>query len=196
MKVLVTGFKPFLGEKINPSEMLALELAQNFPEVEALILPVEFKKSFEILKQKLNSNSYDYLISIGQASGRSKIGFEKLGVNWVETEHKDESGSLPATGKIVEGPLALMTDFPVQNIYQKLLQDGFPVEISFSAGTFVCNELYFRALHGFPGLKSIFIHVPLIESQALEKQKPFLSYSDSLICLSQVLIELRTLANK
>ena len=50
MKILVTGFKPFLGEQMNPSEILANELARKFSEVQALILPVEFKKSFDILK--------------------------------------------------------------------------------------------------------------------------------------------------
>ena len=52
MKILVTGFKPFLGEKINPSEMLAVELAKNFSEITSLLLPVEFGKSFEILKKR------------------------------------------------------------------------------------------------------------------------------------------------
>lgn len=187
MKILVTGFMPFLGEKINPSEMLALELATNFSEVDALILPVEFEKSFHILKQKLIAEPYDYLIAIGQASGRSKIGFEKLGVNWVETQHKDESGKLSATGKILEGPLALMTSFPIQEIFQKLAKEGFPVEISYSAGTFVCNDLYFRTLHEFKNLKAVFIHVPLIEVQASEGQKPFVSYSDSLLCFSELI---------
>ncbi len=186
MKILVTGFKPFLGEKINPSEMLAHELAVNFPEVTALILPVEFKKSFEILKNHISEHKYDYLVSIGQASGRSKICFEKIGLNWIQTEHKDESGSLPKPGNIAEGPLALMTAFPVDEIYQSLKAESFPVEISFSAGAFVCNDLYFRTLNEFKNLKSVFVHVPLIEAQA-EGKKPFIRYSESLLCLSQMI---------
>ena len=108
-------------------------------------------------------------------------------MNWVETQHKDESGKLPATGKILEGPLALMTSFPIQEIFQKLAKEGFPVEISYSAGTFVCNDLYFRTLHEFKNLKAVFIHVPLIEVQASEGQKPFVSYSDSLLCFSKLI---------
>lgn len=192
MKILVTGFKPFLGEKINPSEMLALELAQNFVEVEALILPVEFGKSFEILKKHLIENSYDYLISIGQASGRSKIGFEKVGLNWVQTEHQDESGHTPQTGKITEGELALMSVFPVDEMYQKLKNNRFPVEISFSAGTFVCNEFYFRVLNEFKNLKSVFVHVPLIEAQS-DGTKSFVRYSESLMCFSELIDNLKTI---
>jgi pyroglutamyl-peptidase len=95
MKILVTGFMPFLGEKINPSEMLANELAQNFPEVTSLILPVEFKKSFEVLKSHLKNTTYDYIVSLGEASRRSKIRLEKIDLNWIQSEHKDESGNQP-----------------------------------------------------------------------------------------------------
>lgn len=187
MKILVTGFKPFLGEKINPSEMLALELEQNFPEVTALVLPVEFGKSFEVLKNHLQKNSYDYLISIGQASGRSKICFEKIGLNWIHAEHKDESGSRPSAGKISDGPLALMSSFPIDEIYIKLKAEKYPVEISFSAGTFVCNDLYFRTLNEFKNLKSVFVHVPLIEAQTLDSGKSFVAYSESLMCISELI---------
>lgn len=188
MKILVTGFEPFLGERLNPSEMLANELEQNFPEVKSLILPVEFARSFEILKKHLDSNSsYDFLIMIGQASGRSKICFEKIGLNWIQTEHRDEKGVLPAAGRIAEGgPLALMTEFPVDEVFTQLKADQFPVEISFSAGTFVCNDLYFRVLQQYPNQKSVFIHVPLIQAQATEG-KPFISYSEGLICFSEII---------
>jgi len=186
MKILVTGFKPFLGEKINPSEMLANELAENFKEVSALILPVEFKSSFEVLKNHLRQHHYDYVISLGQASGRTKIGFEKIGLNWVQTENKDEAGTKPVTGPIAEAPLAIMSQFPVDEVFLKLKEDHLPVEISFSAGTYVCNDLYFRTLNEFKSLKTVFVHVPLIESQA-EGTKPFIPYSSSLICLSEMI---------
>lgn len=171
--------------------MLASELEQNFPEVTALVLPVEFGKSFEILKKHLQDHTYDYVIEIGQAAGRSKICFEKIGLNWVQTEHKDESGSQPQSGSIAEGPLALMTTFPVDTVYQKLKAEQFPVEISFSAGAFVCNDLYFRTLNEFKNLKTVFVHVPLIEVQAMESKKPFLSYSESLLCFSELITILK-----
>jgi pyroglutamyl-peptidase len=189
MKILVTGFMPFLGEKINPSEMLANELAQNFPEVTSLILPVEFKKSFEVLKSHLKNNTYDYIVSLGQASSRSKISLEKIALNWIQSEHKDESGNQPKPGKINEGPLALMTEIQIDNIYQKLKAENYPIEISFSAGTYVCNELYFRELSELK-TNSVFIHVPLIESQAYESGKPFIRYGESLMTISAVISEL------
>lgn len=186
MKILVTGFKPFLGERLNPSEMLANELEQNFSEVTSLILPVEFAHSFEVLRKHLEANSYNFLICIGQASGRSKICFEKIGINWVQAEHRDEKGVLPPAGPITEGPLALMTEFPVDEVYAQLKADQFPVEISFSAGTFVCNDLYYRVLREYKNLKAVFIHVPLIQAQAADG-KPFISYSEGLICFSEII---------
>jgi pyroglutamyl-peptidase len=70
MKILITGFNPFLGESVNPSEQIALELSRSESGVQVFILPVEFKKSFEILEKEIEKNQPDFLIMIGQATGR------------------------------------------------------------------------------------------------------------------------------
>jgi pyroglutamyl-peptidase len=167
MKILVTGFKPFLGEAINPSEMLALELSQSEENVESLILPVEFQNSFKFLKSNLDQNDLpDFLIMIGQASGRKNMCFEKMGLNWVQTNHRDEAGFQPKTGTInPDGALALTSQFPIDEAYLHLRQQNLPVEISFSAGAFVCNDLYYRVLSEYKNLKAVFIHVPLLPEQ-------------------------------
>ena len=149
--------------------MLAVDLAKKFPGVDSLILPVEFARSFDVLKNHLRQHVYDCVISLGQAAGRSKVSFEKIGLNWVQTEHQDESGHKPSTGAIFEqGPLAVMSRFPVDDVYQALKAKKYPVEVSFSAGTFVCNDFYFRTLTEFANLKPVFIHVPLITEQGGE----------------------------
>lgn len=177
VNILVTGFKPFLNEKTNPSELLSIELSKQFAEVTSLILPVEFGNSFDVLKSHLDINNYDYIVMLGQAAGRDKVSLEKIALNWIQTEYQDESGMLPATGLILEDrPLALMCSFPVDEVYVELKKLNLPVEISFSAGTFVCNDLYFRFLERFVDQKSVFIHVPLIEEQIEEGEfRPYLS---------------------
>lgn len=178
MKIIVTGFKPFLDDKINPSERLALELGSSFPEIEALILPVEFEKSFAILQDEVLEKKPGFILMIGQASGRKNICLEKVALNWVQSEHEDEAGIRPKTGRILPSTeLALMTSFPVDSVFLELKKLNFPVEISFSAGTYVCNDLYFRTLNRFKNIKSIFVHVPLFPEQL----KPQDSSSTALI---------------
>lgn len=171
MKILVTGYKPFLGASSNPSEYLANKISEEIFQVKSLILPVEFGRSFEILKNELEVNNYTMLIMIGQAAGRKKISLEKVALNWVQTENRDEAQYLPETGNISrEAPLALMTKFPVDLVFNALKSNNYPVEISFSAGTYVCNELYFRVLEKFTDLQSVFVHVPLESDLQLETQ--------------------------
>ena len=192
MKILVTGFKPFLKDNINPSELLSLELAQKYAEVSSLVLPVEFENSFKILRAHLVLNTYDFIILLGQAAGRSKISLEKIALNWVQTESPDEIGVRPEPGVILEtSELALMTNFPIARICAELNKQDLPVEISFSAGTFVCNDLYYRALKQFPELMILFIHLPLIQNQINETyQRPFLELEFQKNILSQLILEI------
>lgn len=189
MKILVTGFKPFLGEQLNPSELLAKDLSEQYIEVTSLSLPVEFANSFEFLKKHIKDQSYDYVIMLGQAAGRTKVSLEKIALNWVQTENQDESGNSPDTGKISEGEgLALMSKFPVDQVYSELKQKGLPVEISFSAGTYVCNDLYFRVCSEFPQLKAVFVHVPLIQKQVkADTPRPYLEYEVQLKIISELI---------
>lgn len=189
MKILVTGFKPFLGESLNPSEMLAQDLQKNFPEVMSLTLPVEFENAFLKLHEHLKIYQYSYIILLGQASGRSKIGFEKIALNWQQTEHADEAGYKPNTGEILLGEkLALMSLFDVDTAVNKLKQEKKPVEISFSAGTYVCNDLYYRTLSQFNELKIVFVHVPMIKEQIKDsKTQPYIDYAETLDTLKKLI---------
>ena len=161
---------------------MAKALANLFPEVESFILPVEFKNSFEILKKQVAVTKPDYLIMLGQASGRARVCLEKIGLNWVQTQRRDEAGVQPADGKIFsDSSLALMSDFPIDQMYFELRKQNLPVEISFSAGAYVCNDLYFRALKEFTDLKSVFVHVPLLPEQLDENdERPSLDFEKQL----------------
>ncbi len=166
MKILISGFKPFLGESLNPSELLVEQLQEKHPAISTIVLPVEFQIAFLNLKNKIQEISPDVVIMLGQAAGRKNICLEKIALNWRQSTQPDESGYLPETTMIhTDRELAVMTSFPVDSMYSKLKQLQHPVEISFSAGTYVCNDLYFKTLTEFPNLKSLFIHFPLIPEQ-------------------------------
>lgn len=170
-KILVTGFRPFLGAEINPSELLSIELSKTVSGVDSLILPVEFSNAFECLNLHLQNRSYEHVLMLGLASGRKKIGFEKIGLNWIHSENRDERGTLPESGHIQVGlPLALMSTINIEKYCAALRSESHPVEISFSAGTFVCNDLYFRVLNTFPKLNAVFIHVPPTQEIEMPQQ--------------------------
>lgn len=157
--ILLTGFKPFLGDKTNPSELICREIKN--PNVTTKILPVEFEKAFLDLQIEVQQNEFDYIIMLGLGTGSTRLRLEKVGMNWNESTHADESGYLVPVGPIdTSAPLSLMTSFPINDIFQKLNTQNYPVDISFSAGSFVCNSLYYKTLRHFPNIKSIFIHVP------------------------------------
>lgn len=192
MKILISGFKPFLGQKINPSEKLALDLQNKFLEVVSIVLPVEFKQAFYILDREIQNVEPDYVIMLGQAADRKNICFEKIGLNWVQTTQPDESGSVPVMGPIEKTePLALMTKFPVDDVFQYLKSKNEPVEISFSAGTYVCNDLYFRILNEFKTAKAVFVHVPLVKEQVDHNHKNYLDYETQLKVLTDLVHRLR-----
>lgn len=194
MKMLVSGFKPFLGQAINPSEILAVQLSEKFSEVQSVILPVEFENSFLILKGRIEKEKPDFLIMLGQASGRKKISLEKIALNWNQTMDSDEAGMRPQSGSIIENSeLALMTSFPVDDTFQKLKAHSSFLEISFSAGTYVCNELYYRVLKNRDPLqlKSVFIHLPLIPEQVPINDKPSLKIEKQFEILADLIHSLR-----
>ncbi|OFZ31233.1 MAG: hypothetical protein A2622_01145 [Bdellovibrionales bacterium RIFCSPHIGHO2_01_FULL_40_29] len=189
MKILVSGFKPFLNQKINPSQLLAIELGNRFSEVDSIVLPVEFENSFQIFKERIIQINPDLILMLGQARGRKKVCLEKIGLNWIQSGHQDEKGIRPLTGSIVsDAPLALMSQYPLEKLTEKM--DA--VDISFSAGTYVCNDLYFRVLHEFKSIKSIFIHVPLLPEQMMEDDVYSLEYEKQLQILCELVHRVRT----
>lgn len=192
MKILISGFKPFLGEKINPSQKLALDLQNQFSEVVSIILPVEFKQSFWLLEREIQNVEPDFVIMLGQAGDRKNICFEKIGLNWIQTQNADEVGIKPEAGPIEKSEaLALMSTFPIEKHFDILKERNYPVEISFSAGTFVCNDLYFRVLNEFKNVKSVFIHVPLVEEQSNYYARPYLDYETQLQILTELVHSVR-----
>jgi pyroglutamyl-peptidase len=170
-KILVTGFKPFLGEMLNPSEMILHELRGQNPEIATLVLPVSYHNSFATLKSHWAQHGpYDVVLMLGQAGGRKAVGLERVALNWSETPHADEDGDLLATGKILPHAAdSYFADFfPTE--WQTALSKFGPVEISFSAGTFVCNALYFKALHELPkNARILFTHLPYLPEQIAAK---------------------------
>lgn len=177
MKVLFTGFEPFGGENTNPSAVAVEQICQlpppNGVQWQALILPVEFSRSAALLQSCINSWQPDLVLCIGQAGGRPQISLEQVAINLLEARIPDNSGWQPSGEPIVAtGPAAYFSTLPLKAIRQQLQQSGIPANISYTAGTYVCNALMYQLLHhqSFKaGGRGGFIHIPYTPEQAAGK---------------------------
>lgn len=183
--ILVTGFEPFQGEKINPTEKLIEELvslkrsSKEFFEFETMILPVSFSEAPQALKNRIEQLQPKKVLMLGQAGGSEKIRLERVALNWQESQFADENGLKPQTGKINDkGNDAYFSSLDLPQLKMKLEAVHAPVEISFSAGSFVCNRIYYEFFRctdkKLPGL---FVHWPFLAEQVESKPRlPFLSW--------------------
>ena len=173
-RVLVTGFEPFGGASLNPSQLLVEELAkEKLPGVDlkTAILPVEFDRAAETLLAKINEISPSVVICFGQAEGRSAITPEKIAINLDDARIADNSGNLRKQQEIeVGGADGHFSTLPVEKMVLAINEAGVAASLSLSAGSFVCNHIFYRmqqALLG-RGIKSGFVHLPLVPEQSAQ----------------------------
>ncbi len=179
MKVLVTGFEPFGGEKINPSweAVKALPDELDGATLMKVRLPVSFKGVREILPRLIVKERPDIVLLTGQAGGRPNVTVERVAINVMDSEVPDNDGFKPEDEPVFEGaPDAYFATIPVKAVVRALRRAGIPAGVSNTAGTYVCNTAMFTALHtiAVSGMESKagFIHVPFSHAQALEKPRP------------------------
>lgn len=173
-KLLLTGFEPFGGEPINPAveamRRLQGRVIGSF-EIVGLELPTVFGQSTERLLAAVQQHEPEVVIALGQAGGREGISFERVAVNLNDANIADNAGNQPVDEPVVpEGPAAYWTTLPVKRMVDRLRDEGIPASISLSAGTFVCNHLFYGLMHhlavtGKP-IRGGFIHVPYLPEQA------------------------------
>ena len=171
-KILLTGFEPFHKATSNPTADIVNYLeTQGIAGVSTAILPVEFGTCWKTLRDLIDRERPDFVIALGQAEGRSQITPERIAINLDDARIPDNAGNQPKNRAIVDGgPDGLFTTLPVDQIVDLLNDAGICASNSLSAGTFVCNHLFYSLQHYCQNLeiKSGFIHVPLMESQTAE----------------------------
>lgn len=177
MKILVTGFDPFGGEKVNP----ALEAVKKLPdtiagaEIIKLEIPTVFKRSIPALGSAIDEIKPDVVLNVGQAGGRSDITVEKVAINLQDASIPDNDKEQPIDQKVFEdGENAYFASIPVKKIVENINKIGIPASVSYTAGTYVCNNLMYTTLYNinkkYPNMKGGFIHVPFITQQAVGKK--------------------------
>lgn len=177
MKILVTGFDPFGGEKVNPAIEAVKRLEDEIKgaEIIKLEIPTSISRCDEILKENIDRHRPDVVVSVGQAGGRAGITVERVAINIDDFGIDDNDGNSPIDEKICEGPDAYLLTLPIKAMVSKIREAGIPASVSNTAGTFVCNHVaYFVAnLAGrdYPHMKTGFVHIPYLPEQVSTKEE-------------------------
>ena len=176
MKILVSGFDPFGGEKVNP----AIESVKLLPDeikgaqIIKLEIPTVARKSLKRLEEVIEAEKPDVVINVGQAGGRPDITVERVGINMDDFRIKDNEGNQPIDEKIAEdGPDAYLVTIPIKAMVQKMIENKIPASVSNTAGTFVCNHVCYGMAHlastKYPNMRTGFIHIPYLPEQVIGK---------------------------
>ncbi len=168
-KVLLTGFEPFGKASSNPSGEIVKQIAGD--NIVTAILPVAYAQSAERLLALIAEHNPDVVISLGQAEGRTQITPERVAINLDDAPLADNEGVMRNDVKILEdGPDAYFSTLPIKEIVDVIQAKGIPAAVSLSAGAFLCNHVFYVAQNKFAGtsVRSGFVHVPLMDSQASE----------------------------
>ncbi len=173
-KLLITGFEPFGGEKINPSWEAVKLLPDEIGEfsLTKLEVPVVFGKAAKTVLKTAEEINPDAVICVGQAGGRTGITPEMIAVNLRFASIPDNEGNQPKDEPVIaDGENAYFSTLPVRKMTAAISENGIASSVSYSAGTYVCNDLIYSVLHHFDKTetKACFIHVPFIPEQTSDK---------------------------
>lgn len=181
VRCVIAGFDPFGGSDFNPSQEIVEMLPDSFVvgrsitvSVEKVILPTCSSRSWKKLSAVIRRSKEPVLVVMtGLAESRREVNLERVALNLLDYRIEDNCGNKGKARKINRrGQNALFSDLPLETVAAALKRQGYPVTISNHAGTFVCNELYFRALQYAQThdnvVGTLFVHVPLPENLGKE----------------------------
>jgi pyroglutamyl-peptidase len=175
-RVLVTGFEPFEQDTVNPSWEVARALhgaVIEGAEVHAVQLPCVFGRAIERLDQALADVQPTLVIGLGLAGGRAEWTPERVAINVDDARIPDNAGGQPIDAPVVmDAPAAYFSTLPIKAIVHALRDAGVPASVSQTAGTFVCNHVFYALMHRLATVPALtaarggFVHVPLLPAQA------------------------------
>jgi pyroglutamyl-peptidase len=173
MKALVTGFEPFGGDRVNPS----FEALRRLPprlgglDIATAALPVVYGRTLPALRAAIAEHRPDIVLGAGLAGGRAELSLERVAINIDDARIPDNGGNQPIDQPVVAGgPAAYFATLPIKAAVAALREAGLPAAVSNSAGTFLCNHVFYGLMHeaatGADRFRGGFLHVPYLPSQA------------------------------
>ncbi|MBB5118287.1 Pyrrolidone-carboxylate peptidase [Streptomyces eurocidicus] len=181
-RVLLTGFEPFGGESVNPSWQAVREVVARPPAgvgITGVRLPCVFGGALDALRAAVADTDPDVVLCVGQAGGRPDLTVERVAVNIDDAVIPDNAGARPVDEPVVPGgPAAYFATLPVKRCVAAVREAGLPASVSQTAGTFVCNHVFYGLMHlaatERPGLRGGFVHVPYAPGQVTDRAVPSL----------------------
>lgn len=178
MKILVTGFDAFGGEAMNP----AFEAVRRLPDVILgaqiikLEIPTSFHRSAQVVQEAIETDRPDAVLHVGQAGGRHFVTVEQVAINLMEATLPDNDGDAPiGQPVVVGGDTAFFTTLPIKAMVFRMGEGGILADISYTAGTYVCNSIMYHSLYlqklQYPTMRAGFIHVPFADEQITEERE-------------------------
>ena len=177
IQVLLTAFEPF-GKDV---ENAAAIVCQQIPacgthyQAEKRILPTEFQAGAEALLQAMDQVQPELVICLGQAGGRINVTPERVAINLMDGSIPDNCGYQPDDAPVIPGgPEAYFTNVPIKAVVQQAREEGYPVQMSYTAGAYVCNCVFYHLMHRIaytpaneaaPAIWGEFVHIPYVQEQ-------------------------------
>lgn len=181
MRILLTAFEPFGGETTNAAlEAVRRVNAPSGTELHKLTVPTVFGACVSVVTEAIDGLCPDAIVCVGQAAGRSAITPERVAVNLMDARIADNAGKQPVDEPIERGgPAAYFSTLPIKRMCEAIRAKGIAAEVSNSAGTYVCNNLMYGALHALAvrnrNVPCGFVHVPCTPAQAALHKPPLAS---------------------
>lgn len=174
--VLLTGFDPFGGDTVNPSWEAVSRLHDEVIAGHRVIgvqLPTSFARAPKVLRAAIRRHAPSLVLCIGQAGGRAAVSLERVAINVDDARIPDNDNAQPVDVRIVRrGPAAHFSTLPIKAMFAALRDAGIPAEISQTAGTFVCNHVFYALMHTAAAKpartrpRAGFVHIPFLPEQA------------------------------
>ena len=177
---VITGFEPFNNEPVNPTQKLVEQLTEDLADdsrIVTAVLPVDTVIAPERLTSLLERHQPRTVLLMGLASGRSTLSIERVAINVLDFNIADNAGNRLQDRPIApDGPAAYFATLPIRAIKEQLCAAGIPAALSNSAGTYLCNQVMYTALHWAARRKPAshigFLHVPALPEEVAERQRP------------------------
>jgi pyroglutamyl-peptidase len=197
-RLLLTAFEPFGGETLNPSLEVVREIERQSwdgAHLDIIELPVERFHAIDMAVNYLRREVPDVVIMLGEAGRRFRVTPERVAINMDDFSIPDNAGHQPQGEPIIaDGPVGYFSALPIYAIVEQLRQAHIPAAISNSAGTYLCNRLFYSVMHCIAvaqlPITAGFIHLPYMHEQTVNKRLDFPSLScDTLVAAVRIAID-------
>jgi len=186
VRALVTGFEPFGGDGVNPSSLALSHLPRRLGglDIHTRELPCVFGEAIAVLRAAVAETRPDLVLCTGLAGGRAELSLERVAINVDDARIPDNAGNRPIDLPVIAGgPPAYFSLLPIKATVAALREAGLPAAVSNSAGTFVCNHVFYGLMHlaatAARPFRGGFLHVPYLPAQAARQPgAPSLALAD------------------